>query len=95
MITTEQVKNTAQLARVAFSEQEIKELQKELSSILDYFNKLEELDLEGVEPASHSVGIENAFREDKTTKREAEMTKKLLELAPRTKNHFIKVKPIL
>src|SRR4051794_16584356 len=37
----------------------------ELSSILDHIEKIEELDLDGVEPTSHVVNLENVLRPDK------------------------------
>jgi aspartyl-tRNA(Asn)/glutamyl-tRNA(Gln) amidotransferase subunit C len=106
MIDLKEVKHIAGLARIDFSEKELKGLQKELSSILDYFNKLKELDVENIEPASHSacpvrdsslcgVVLKNVTREDKAAKKNLNMSKKLLELAPQTKGRFIKVKSVL
>jgi len=36
----------------------------ELSKVLDHIEKIQELDLDGVEPTSHVVDIVNALRED-------------------------------
>lgn len=54
----------ANLARLEFEPAEVDQLAAKLSGILDYVEKLGELDLEGVEPTAHVHEIVNAFRED-------------------------------
>ncbi len=39
-------------------------MQEDLSSILDHVDRLSEIDIEGVEPTSHVVPLENVLRED-------------------------------
>jgi aspartyl-tRNA(Asn)/glutamyl-tRNA(Gln) amidotransferase subunit C len=95
MISKEEVKHIAKLARLGLTEKEIGKLQKELSSILDYFEKLEEVDVSGVEPTTHSVRVENIMREDEKRVNRKPQAAKLLELAPETKNSYLKTKPIL
>jgi aspartyl-tRNA(Asn)/glutamyl-tRNA(Gln) amidotransferase subunit C len=64
MIDREQVLHVARLARLRLSDEEVARMQGELSTILDHIEKLNELDLEGVEPTSHVVELENVLRED-------------------------------
>jgi aspartyl-tRNA(Asn)/glutamyl-tRNA(Gln) amidotransferase subunit C len=64
MIEREQVLHVAKLARLKFSEEEIERLAPELSKILEYVEQMNRLDLEGVEPTSHVVKLENVLRED-------------------------------
>ena len=64
MIGREQVLHVAKLARLRLSDEEIERMSSELSTILDHIEKIEELDLEGVEPTSHVVTIENVLRPD-------------------------------
>jgi aspartyl-tRNA(Asn)/glutamyl-tRNA(Gln) amidotransferase subunit C len=64
MIDREQVLHVARLARLRLSDEEVSRMQGELSTILDHIEKLNELDLDGVEPTSHVVEIENVLRED-------------------------------
>jgi aspartyl-tRNA(Asn)/glutamyl-tRNA(Gln) amidotransferase subunit C len=64
MIDREQVLHVARLARLRLSEEEVERMSHELSSILDHIEKIEELDLDGVEPTSHVVEVENVLRED-------------------------------
>jgi aspartyl-tRNA(Asn)/glutamyl-tRNA(Gln) amidotransferase subunit C len=64
MIDREQVLHVARLARLALSEEEVERMSTELSGILDHVDKIGELDLEGTEPTSHVVALENVLRPD-------------------------------
>lgn len=68
MISKEQVKHIAKLARLSLTEQEIKKFQKELSDTLDYINILKELNVEKIKPTSQVTGLNNVYREDKAGK---------------------------
>jgi aspartyl-tRNA(Asn)/glutamyl-tRNA(Gln) amidotransferase subunit C len=80
MIDREQVLHVARLARLRLSDEEVARMQRELSTILDHIEKLNELDLEGVEPTSHVVELENVLRED--VPRPSLPREKALEQAP-------------
>ena len=95
MISREEVKHIAKLARLGLSEKEIGKFQKELSSILDYFDKLKEVNVSKIKPTSHSQEIENIMRGDRGEKAETDITKKMAEQAPETKDGHWKVKSIL
>lgn len=93
MISQEEVKYIAKLARLGLAPQETKKFQKELSAILDYIEKLKELDVSQVEPTSHSLIVENVMRKDE--QKEAGQTGlKSIVLVPERKKGFVKVKPI-
>ena len=94
MITKEEVEKIAKLARLGLEEKEIEKLQKELSSVLDYFDKLKKVDTSKIEPTTHSVIVENVYREDKTVGTESDTKNNLREAAPDKKGGFIKVKSI-
>ncbi|NLV71920.1 MAG: Asp-tRNA(Asn)/Glu-tRNA(Gln) amidotransferase subunit GatC [Actinobacteria bacterium] len=64
MISREEVEHVARLARLHFDEDELARLQSELGTIIDYVNRLSELDLSGLEPTSHAVPLENVLRAD-------------------------------
>jgi aspartyl-tRNA(Asn)/glutamyl-tRNA(Gln) amidotransferase subunit C len=64
MIDRDQVLHVARLARLRLSEDEVERMSAELSSILDHIEKINELDLEDVEPTSHVIQLENVLRED-------------------------------
>jgi aspartyl-tRNA(Asn)/glutamyl-tRNA(Gln) amidotransferase subunit C len=57
----------AQLARLHLTREETELFQKQLGDILDYAEKLNEVNVEGVEPAAHGVPIFNIFRADKAS----------------------------
>lgn len=64
MIDREQVLHVARLSRLRLSEEEVERMVGELSGILDHVDRIGNLDLEGVEPTSHVVALENVLRAD-------------------------------
>ena len=64
MIEREQVLHVAKLARLGLSEEEVKRMAGELSGILEHVDRIAALDLDGVEPTSHVVELENVLRPD-------------------------------
>jgi aspartyl-tRNA(Asn)/glutamyl-tRNA(Gln) amidotransferase subunit C len=64
MIEREQVLHVARLARLRLSEEEVETMVGELSGILEHVDRIGNLDLEGVEPTSHVVALENVLRAD-------------------------------
>jgi aspartyl-tRNA(Asn)/glutamyl-tRNA(Gln) amidotransferase subunit C len=80
MIDRDQVLHVARLARLKLTDEEVERMAVELSAVLDHIEKISELDLEGVEPTSHVVPVENVLREDKP--RPSWPRETMLELAP-------------
>ena len=64
MIDREQVLHVARLARLELDDDEVERMTRELSGILDHVDRIGNLDLEGVEPTSHVVALENVLRAD-------------------------------
>ncbi len=64
MSATFDVRYTAQLARLNLSEEEIAKFQAQLSQVLAYVEKLEQVDVSGVEPTAHANAVFNVFRDD-------------------------------
>jgi aspartyl-tRNA(Asn)/glutamyl-tRNA(Gln) amidotransferase subunit C len=64
MIDRDQVLHVARLARLRLSEQEVETMTGELSGILEHVDRIAKLDLEGVEPTTHVVALENVLRAD-------------------------------
>lgn len=64
MIDREQVLHVARLARLRLSDEEVEKMAGELTGILDHVDRIGNLDLEGVEPTSHVVALENVWRAD-------------------------------
>jgi aspartyl-tRNA(Asn)/glutamyl-tRNA(Gln) amidotransferase subunit C len=64
MIDRDQVLHVAKLARLRLTDDEVERMANELSGILQHVERISELDLDGVEPTSHVVALENVFRPD-------------------------------
>jgi len=64
MIEREEVLHVARLSRLRLTDAEVDRMARELSGVLDHIEKIGELDLEGVEPTSHVVPLENVLRAD-------------------------------
>lgn len=67
-VTKDTVKHVARLARIAVTEEEAERMTGELSSILDWVDQLNEVDVEGVEPMTSVVETAMKMREDVVTK---------------------------
>lgn len=63
-ISAKEVEHIAMLARLKLTDEEKELFSEQLSKILDYIEKLNELDTEQVEPTSHVIPLRNVFRED-------------------------------
>ncbi|MDK2893024.1 Asp-tRNA(Asn)/Glu-tRNA(Gln) amidotransferase subunit GatC [Methanohalophilus sp.] len=67
MITKEEVEHIGWLSRISLTEEEAVKYATELSSVLDYFNQLDEVDTSGVDPTYHVADLMNVFREDEVS----------------------------
>ena len=91
--TREQVRKVALLSRLTFDDQESDAVAQQLSGILDYIDKLNELDTEGIEPTSHSLPLANVLREDRA--RPSLTTAQALANAPESEAGCFRVPPII
>lgn len=80
----------AKLSRLALSEEEIEKYQKELSSILDYIERLEAVDTTGLQPTYQVSGLQNVMRSDDVVLQQA-TPDELLKRVPKTEGRYIKV----
>ncbi len=92
-ISIEQVEHIARLARLGLSDEEKVLYTGQLSKILEYIEKLNELDTSGVEPTSHVVQLSNVMRED--VPKESLPLEEALRNAPDRKGPFYRVPPII
>ena len=68
-IDNDTVRHVARLSRLTLSENEVGKFSSELSAILEYIDKLSELNTDNIEPTSHVVSnVKNVFREDRIIK---------------------------
>jgi len=88
-----QVRKVAKLSRLELTETEVAEFTGQLSAILEYVEKMNELDTDDVRPLAHCLPISNVFREDCV--KESLGTEKTLVNAPQRDGEFFKVPKIL
>ena len=72
------------LAKLELSDEEKEQAKKDMASMLDYIDQLNELDTTGVEPVSHVFPVENVMREDVVTN--GDMSEQTLFNAPERKD---------
>ncbi|MHC5083451.1 MAG: Asp-tRNA(Asn)/Glu-tRNA(Gln) amidotransferase subunit GatC [Planctomycetota bacterium] len=59
-----QVRQVAKLARLELDDQEVTQFSGQLSAIVEYIEKLNELDTDNVEPLAHCLPVHNVLRDD-------------------------------
>ena len=87
------VRNVAKLSRLNLSDGEVHQFAEQMSEILSYVEKMNELDTENVEPLAHCLPMHNVFREDVV--KPSLGTEKILANAPDADEDFFKVPTIL
>lgn len=88
-----QVRKVAKLSRLELTDAKVEEFTGQLSAILEYVEKMNELDTENVEPLAHCLPISNVLREDSA--KESLGADKALANAPQRDGNFFKVPKIL
>ncbi len=94
-LTKDEVRDVALLARIGVTDEEVDSYQKDMSSILKYFEKLQEADTEGVEEIGHITGVTDVYRSDKIKEMDEEGRKKIMKNVPEERDGYIKVKSVL
>lgn len=92
-VSAEDVNKISKLAKFKFSKEEKKKLQKDMSRILDYMDKINELDLNNVEPLENINETENVFRNDEP--KETISREEALKNAPSKTDKFFKVPKVI
>ncbi len=93
MISKEEVIHIAKLARLELTDQEIENMQKDLSSILDYFKLLNKV--KSGKQKTQQKETKNVLRKDEAMPKTASLANNLVQAAPDKKDGYIKVKSIL
>ena len=92
-ITREEIEKVALLSRLSFTPAEADLFAEQMSKILDYAEKLNEVDTRGVEPTSHALALTNVFRED--APRPSLSVEDVLGNAPESEDDCFKVPQII
>lgn len=93
-LSRDAVLKLAQLSRLKLTDDEIERLRQELSSILDYVEMLDKVDVAGLEPTYQVTGLKNVMRQDKLKSYQAKPAD-LLKGAPATLKNQFKVRRVL
>ena len=88
-----EVRHIAQLARLGLSDQETERFAVQLSTILDNFEILEEVDTSQIFPTAHVVEVGNVLREDEAAPSLPQ--KEILANAPQEEDGFFRVRAVL
>ncbi len=99
MISPEQAAHIAKLARLALSDDERERLGHDLSRIVDFVEKLNEVDVANVEPLNGGTELSNQTRSDEQTPEQRELSNPetaaaLLKAAPASEKNYLKVKSV-
>jgi aspartyl-tRNA(Asn)/glutamyl-tRNA(Gln) amidotransferase subunit C len=98
MITKEQLKHLAELAKIEFTEKELDKFLVDLNKILEYVDEIKKLDLLKYEPLRSGVLQKLDLREDETEEdilEREERERKIIEQFPERKGDYLKVPKIL
>ena len=83
----------ANLARIELTSDEKTTYQRQLGDVLKYFVKLQELDVEGVEPTAHAFPRHNVWDEDKS--KEGFSAEEALKNAPQSRHDQVVVPKVI
>ena len=92
-IDAEMVRHIGKLSRIELTDAEVATFTRQLGDVLHYFDKLQELDTENVEPMAHAVELNNILADD--TPREGLRPDEALANAPQRDGDFFKVPKVL
>jgi len=88
------IRHVAKLSRISLTDEEIDLYRRQIADVLEYINKLNELDTAKTPPTSHPLdSLRNVFRKDSAGKSLA--AEDALRNAPRTKGDFFSVPGII
>lgn len=93
-LTRDDVLKLAQLARLALTDDEVDEYEKELNDVLQYIEQLKDVDVAGLQPTAQVTGLANVMREDQVIDYGVG-NEDLLRLAPASQDAQIKVKRMI
>ena len=80
MITQDELRHLAKLAKLKLSDAELQKLTPQLDSILEFVSQLDEVNTKGVAETHQTTGLENVYREDEIEL--CEIEKELLQCSP-------------
>jgi aspartyl-tRNA(Asn)/glutamyl-tRNA(Gln) amidotransferase subunit C len=92
-LSLDEVRHVATLARLRLTDEQLQQYRGQLSTILEHIAKLNELDVEGVEPMAHPGDLTNRLDADEVGASLA--VEQVLTIAPATEGHYLAVPKVL
>ena len=92
-LTREEVLHVARLARVGVTDADVEKLQQELSTILEHFEVLSEIDTTDVPPTTHTLPLENVMGDDVPL--DSLTQDEVLANAPQKQEGYLRVRAVL
>ena len=92
-ISSDEVRQVAQLARLELNESEINQHAEQLEKILEYIKQLEKINTEDIPSTTRAIEVVNVLRKDEN--KNYENSEEILDLAPSRENKFFKVPKII
>jgi aspartyl-tRNA(Asn)/glutamyl-tRNA(Gln) amidotransferase subunit C len=94
-LTKADVLHIANLAKIEINDAEVEKYSEQLSSVVDYFSALAEVDTKNIEPTSQTTGLENVFRSDEINSEDCFTQDAAVSGTDNVHNGYFKVKAIL
>ncbi len=92
-ISIKEIEKIASLSRIKLTTEEKCAFGRQLTNILDYMEKLNELNTEDIQPMAYATTLKNVFREDEIES--SYSRQEILKLSPSNSNGFFKVPKVL
>ncbi len=86
---------TAAQAQLSLSSDEEERLIKAVSEMLNYFELMNEVDVENIKPTTHSLICKNTLRDDSLNKKRENLQQELIDAAPESEDNFIVIPSVL
>ena len=89
-LKVEDIRKLAKLAQLELSDDEVERFASEMGDIVEYFEQLKKINVDGLKPTLHVSGLANIMRADTAQEHEID-PKELVAAAPRSHNGYIQV----
>jgi aspartyl-tRNA(Asn)/glutamyl-tRNA(Gln) amidotransferase subunit C len=91
-LSKQEVEKIAKLSRLELTDEEKDKFAGQMSAVLDYVGKLEEVNTENVDMTAQVTGLENVYRDDKVD--QCDFQKELIKQAAESEDNLIKTKSV-
>lgn len=93
-LTNEQVEHIATLARLRLRDEEKPDFNARLSRVFEWVAQLQDVDVDGIEPMTHSIAIANVLREDEIEGSDSATRDALVGAFPEKEEDLLRVKSV-